>query len=116
MVLVPDNIVLALRDAVVQVCHVDDFWSIWSQTAEAGLFRAYALAGGPTLLLAALPFLVEVCYEFVTGVWEVELLVAGVLAGCIELVRVMRLMFIALSTLFILLFLLCYSFVDVLSQ
>ena len=27
---------------------VDDFWSIWSQNAEAGLFRAYALAGGPT--------------------------------------------------------------------
>ena len=52
------------------------------------------------LLLVALPFLVEVCYEFVTGVWEVELLAARVLAGCIELVRVMRLMFIALSTLF----------------
>ena len=68
------------------------------------------------LLLAALPFLVEVCYGFVTGVWEVELLAAGVLVGCIELVRVMRLMYIALSTLFILLFLLCYSFVDVLSQ
>ena len=27
---------------------VDDFWSIWSTNAEAGLFRAYALAGGPT--------------------------------------------------------------------
>ena len=52
------------------------------------------------LLLAALPFLVEVCYEFVTGVWEVELRAAGVLAGCIELARVMRLMFIALSSLF----------------
>ena len=26
---------------------VDDFWSIWSKNAEAGLFRAYALAGGP---------------------------------------------------------------------
>ena len=64
----------------------------------------------------ALPFLEEICYEFVTGVLEVELLVAVVLAGCIELVRVMRLMFIALSTLFILLFLLCCSFVDVLSQ
>ena len=32
---VPDNVVLALRDA-------------WSQNAEAGLFKAYALAGGPT--------------------------------------------------------------------
>ena len=27
---------------------VDDFWSIGSSNAEAGLFRAYALAGGPT--------------------------------------------------------------------
>ena len=34
---------LLLRSAV------DDFWSIWSQNAEAGLFRAYALAGGPTV-------------------------------------------------------------------
>ena len=67
------------------------------------------------LLLVALPFLVEVCYEFVTSVWEVELLVAGVLAGCIVLVRVMMLMFIALSTLLTLLLLLLYSFVDVLS-
>ena len=32
---------------------------------------------GVLLLLAALPFLVEVCYVFVTGVWEAELLVAG---------------------------------------
>ena len=23
------------------------FWSMWSKNAEAGLFRAYALAGGP---------------------------------------------------------------------
>ena len=68
------------------------------KNAEAGLFRAYALAGGPTAAGSS------------------ALLVAGVLAGCIELVRVMRLMFIALSTLFILLFPLCYSFVDVLSQ
>ena len=27
---------------------VDDFWSIWSSNAEAGLFRAFSLAGGPT--------------------------------------------------------------------
>ena len=27
---------------------VEDFWSTWSKNAEAGLFRAYALAGGPT--------------------------------------------------------------------
>ena len=44
---VPPNVVLALRDAVSRSC-VDDFWSIWSRKAEAGLFRAYSLAGGPT--------------------------------------------------------------------
>ena len=40
------GVVLALRDAVSRSA-VDDFWSIWSKNAEAGLFRAYALAGGP---------------------------------------------------------------------
>ena len=44
---VPDDVVLALGDAVSRSA-VDDFWSIWSKNAEAGLFRAYALAGGPT--------------------------------------------------------------------
>ena len=44
---VPDDVVLALRDAAYRSA-ADDFWSIWSKNAEAGLFRAYALAGGPT--------------------------------------------------------------------
>ena len=44
---VPDDVVLALRDAVSRSA-VDDFWSVRSKNAEAGLFRAYALAGGPT--------------------------------------------------------------------
>ena len=44
---VPEDVVLALRDAV-SWSSVDDFWSIWSCNAEAGLFRAYSLAGGPT--------------------------------------------------------------------
>ena len=43
---VPDDVVLALRDAASR-SDVDDFWSIWSKNAEAGLFMAYALAGGP---------------------------------------------------------------------
>ena len=43
---VPDDVVLALRDAASRSA-VDDFWSIWSKNAETGLFRAYALAGGP---------------------------------------------------------------------
>ena len=37
------------------------------------------------LLLAALPFLEEVCYVFVAGVWEAELLVARARAGYIVL-------------------------------
>ena len=44
---VPNDVVLALRDAVSRSA-VDDFWSIWSSNTEAGSFRAYALAGGPT--------------------------------------------------------------------
>ena len=62
---VPEDVVRALRDAVTR-SSVDDFWSTWSRNAEAGLFRGYALAG--LLLLAALPFLEEVCYVFVAGV------------------------------------------------
>ena len=108
---VSEEVVLALRDAVSR-SSVDDFWSIWSRSAEEGLFRAYSLSGGPTV--AVLPFLAEVCYGFVAGVWEAELLAAGVLAGCIWLAVVMRLMFIVLSILLILLFS-CVTFVDVLS-
>ena len=44
---VPDEVVLALRDAASR-SSVDDFWSIWSSSAEEGLFRAYSKAGGPT--------------------------------------------------------------------
>ena len=43
---VPDEVVRSLRDAASR-SSVDDFWSVWSQSAEAGLFRAYILAGGP---------------------------------------------------------------------
>ena len=43
---VPDDVVLALGDAMSRSA-VDDFWFIWSKKAAAGLFRAYALAGGP---------------------------------------------------------------------
>ena len=41
------EVVFALGDAVSRFS-VDDFWSIWSRNAEAGLFRAYFQAGGPT--------------------------------------------------------------------
>ena len=43
--MVPEDVTLAPRDAVSR-SSVDDFWSIWSCCAEAGLFRAYSLAGG----------------------------------------------------------------------
>ena len=43
---VPEDVILALRDAVTR-SSVDDFWSIWNSSAEAGIFRAYSLAGGP---------------------------------------------------------------------
>ena len=42
---VPPDVVLALRDAV-SMSSVDDFWIIWSKSAEAGLFGAYC--GGRT--------------------------------------------------------------------
>ena len=42
---VPAEVVLALGDAVSR-SSVDDFWSIWSHSAEAGLFRAHCRAGG----------------------------------------------------------------------
>ena len=45
--MVPGDVILALKDAVSR-SSVDDFWSICSSGAEAGLFRAYSLAGGPT--------------------------------------------------------------------
>ena len=44
---VPAEVVLALGDAVSRSSE-DDFWSLWSRSAEAGLFRAYSKAGGPT--------------------------------------------------------------------
>ena len=39
------DVVLAFRDAVSR-SSVDDFWTIWSGSAEVGLFRAYSKAGG----------------------------------------------------------------------
>ena len=45
---VPEEVVFALRGAV-SGSSVDDFWSIWSRSAEDGLFRAYSRAGGPTV-------------------------------------------------------------------
>ena len=107
--IVPEEVVLGLWGAVSR-SSVDDYWSIWTGTAEAGLFRPI-LKLEVLLLLAALPFLEEVCYVFVAGVWKAELVVAWLLAGCIGSVMVMRLISTVLSSLSTLLFLPCYSFV-----
>ena len=48
--MVPEEVVLALGDAVTRSA-VDDFWSIWSCNAEAGLFRAYSLTAGSSAFL-----------------------------------------------------------------
>ncbi len=45
--MVSQEVVLALRDAVSR-SSVDDLWTVWSRSAEEGLFRAYSRAGGPT--------------------------------------------------------------------
>ena len=71
---VPEQVIHALRDAASR-SSVDDFWSIWRRNAEAGLFRAYTLAGGP-IAAGSSAFSEEACYVFVAGVWEAELLVA----------------------------------------
>ena len=44
---VPEEVVLALRDAVSR-SSVDDFWTLWSSIAELGLFRGSSKAGGLT--------------------------------------------------------------------
>ena len=109
---VPPDAVLALRDAFGR-SDVDGFWTIWSKTAEAGLFNAYCRA---PLLLAVLPFWEEACYVFVAGVLEAQLWVAVVLADCIGLVMVMmwmRRVHLPLLTLLLLQF---SSFVGVLSR
>ena len=65
------------------------------------------------LLMAVLPFLEKVCYVFVAGVWEAELLVARVPAGYIVPAKMMKLINTMLNSLSTFLFLPCYSFVSV---
>ena len=63
---VQPDVVLALRDAVSRSC-VDDFWTIWTKSAEAGLLvRTVGLV--VPLRLAALPLLEEVCFVSVVDV------------------------------------------------
>ena len=76
----PDEVVLALGDAVSRSC-VDDFWSIWSRSAELGFTSGLFQSWRSHCKLAALPFLVEVCYGFVAGVWEAKMLADRVSQG-----------------------------------
>ena len=108
---VPDDVVLALRDAVSRSA-VDDFWSIWRKMRRQ-VYLGHMLLLEVLLLLAALLFLEEVCYVFVAGVWVAELLVVRARAGYIVLAKMMRSISIVLNSLSTLLFLLCYSFVGV---
>ena len=101
----------AVRGAVSR-SSVDDFWSIWSRGAEEGLFRAYSRAGGPTVAGSS-AFLGRGLLRIRNRRLGGRAAVVQFLVGCIELVRVMMLMFIVLSTLFIPLFLLCFFSVDV---
>ena len=82
---VPDDVVLALKDAASRSA-VDDFWSIWSKNAEAGLFRAYALAGGP-IAAGSSAFLGRGLLRIRNRRLGAELLVAKFQAGCIVLGR-----------------------------
>ena len=68
------------------------FWAIWCKKVLRRVYFGLTPKPEDPLKLAILPFLVEVCYEFVAGVWEAGLSVAGDLVGYIGLVRVMRLM------------------------
>ena len=91
---VPDDVVLALRD-VASRSSVDDFWSIWSGVQRMGC-SVLILGQVDPPRTTALLFLVEVCFVFVAGVWQVELLVAVALVGCIGSVMGIRLMCIVL--------------------
>ena len=111
---VPEQVVLALRDAA-SSSSVDDFWSIWSKNAEAGLLNAYTLAGGP-IAAGNSAFLGRSCLRIRSRRLGGKA-VGG--RGSSRLYRVsqgMRLIMNVLSFLSTPLFLQFYSFVDVLSQ
>ena len=86
--MVPEDVVLALRDAVSR-SSVGDF-GLLGVVMLRRFFSGLILRLVAPTRLAALPFLLEVCCVFVACVWEVELLVAGDLVGYIGLVKVMR--------------------------
>ena len=111
---VPGEVVLALRNAVSR-SSVDDFWTIWSKSAEAGLFRAYSGAGGPTEAGSA-AFLGRGLLRIRSGRLGGRAVGgAGVLVSCIGLARVMRWMYTVPSILSTLPLLLLYSFVGALN-
>ena len=110
---VPGEVVLSLRDAATRSA-IDDFWSIWSKNAEAGLFRAYTLAGGPVTGDNSV-FLgrgsLRIRHRRLGG----KAVGGGSSSSCIVFLKVMRLTVTVPSFLSTPLFLLCFSFVNVLS-
>ena len=71
---VPDDVVLALRDAASRSAVMT--FGLFGVVMRRQVYFGLMLLLGVLLLLAALPFLEEVSYVFVAGVWEAELLVA----------------------------------------
>ena len=80
---VPEEVVLALGDAV-SGSSVDDFLVLFGVAVLRLVYFVLILLLVALLLLAALPFLEEVSYVFVAGVWEAELLVVQFRAGSIS--------------------------------
>ena len=91
---------------------VDEFWSFWSRSAEEGLFRAYSLAGGPTVAGSS-AFLGRGLLRIRNRRLGGRAAGGTVSSRLYRVSRVMMLMFIVLSTLFIPLFLLYFFSVDV---
>ena len=110
---VPQEVVLALRDAVSR-SSVDDFWTIWSRNAELGLFRAFSKAGGPTGAGSS-AFLSRGLLRIRSKRLGGRAVGGRGSSRLIGPVVVMMWMFIVLSTLLTPLLLLWYSFVGVLS-
>ena len=73
--LVPEEVVLALRDAVSR-SSVDDFWSTWSRSAELGFCRAYSRAteaGSSAFLLRIVMFMAERAPGAAMRRWHLQL-------------------------------------------
>ena len=85
---VPDDVILALEMPFLGLLLMT--FGLYGVKVRRRVYFGLIQELEDPLKLAALPFLVEVCYVFVAGVWEAELLAVIVLADCIGLAMVMR--------------------------